>query len=489
MPVPLPRSLSEAWRRATAPVATPAHAPATLALSAGPSGVLPGERRAQPSRMAQIAGATGTDVRHPILRLTSGASDALSHEIQMAVLGAMLQFWPTLAAAIANRRTFEGGYRIVSKDEGLQRDLVAWSQQVPVGPLAGAASQRGLGVYLDQMAVGADGFGMSVGGPAIGEDGRTIERLVVAPAPSIYLKLGEASGLYETWQTQRTGPVRIDTLPHVQTLAFSDTHTGGWPHALAYAMTQSAEVMLRMYNAVSQAWLRYGDPPMLHTIEYDSATELQADDMVDVTLADGTVVQAPYEIVAFRDTVLTIMNAKREGGSGDAFAAVTGGKFNSQALGDLQSSLVTLFADISSQFDGHIVAKSNTPSWMYPHVKRASDGLGGKLSTNELIVASVDARRRSARLLRLARQVLDLQLASTGGARFVGKYVLEPGTISIFDDMVEAEAREMRAKADEVVIQNAGQLYDDKGKRRFADEAARYLDERGVLPAPSPRQP
>lgn len=431
---------------------------------------------------AGIAGDPVDVLRHPILTLTSRTYAAgPRHDLQLAVFHAMRQYCPTLDAAIKNRRTLEGDAHIESDDEGLAEALNEFVQEVPVGYIGGGATLRGLNTYANVMADNADEYGLSAGEMLTDEQGREILRLVVPNARTLALRDEDGDGIHELYQTQRGQMRRIDDAALVQTLSFTASAEAPWPYPLAWSLVKSTEAVMRMFEAVINGWWRFGDPSLLNIIEYDADA---TPERMEVPAGPGSAarVEVPNAIITLKESLEAVMAARRGGRVGDAYAYVDGGRLRSETLGSIDQTITRYFVDHASIFDGHIIAQSRTPVWMYPSQQMRGEGLGSQLSQNEALVASVDARKRNRAKERLMKDVIDTMLLLEGDAQYIGRYEIAFDEVSILDDKVEAEAMKTRAEAEAQIIENAVQLYDDEtGARRFQGEAEQYLVDHEIL--------
>lgn len=419
--------------------------------------------------------------QHPILTLTNRAyASGPRHDLQLVVFHAMRQYCPTLDAAIKNRRTLEGDAHVESEDEGLADALNEFVHDVPVGYIGGRATLRGLNTYANMMADNADEYGLSAGEILTDERGQEVTRLVVPNARTLSMRDDDSDGIHELYQQSRTGLVRIDDAALVQTLSFSASSETPWPYPLAWSLVKSTEAVMRMFEAVINGWWRFGDPSLLNIIEYDADA---TPERVDVAAGPDshTSVEVPSAIIMLKESLEAVMAARRGGRVGDAYAYVDGGKLRSETLGSIDQTIMRYFTDHATLFDGHIIAQSRTPVWMYPSQKMRGEGLGSQLSQNEALVASVDARKRNRLKQRLMYEVIDTYLLLSGDAQHIGRYEIVFDEVSILDDKIEAEAIKTRAEAEAQIIENAVQLYDEAGARRFQGEADQYLTDHEVL--------
>lgn len=434
-------------------------------------------------RLAQFTGSSS----HPIETLTSGTfGSGIRHEAQLGVFHLMRRYYPTLDAAIKNRRAIECELTVDAEqtDPGLAAEIKAFMDEVPVGYIAEGATPRGLNAYLNLMADGADEYGFTAGEVVTDEGGREILRLVVPNQQTLALADDDQDGIFELYQaTKRRGRRRLDNAPLVQTLSFTHTTDGPWPPPMAWSLVKGTEIVLRMYQALLSAWWRFGDPSMLLGIEYEEgATPSTVDYPVDPTGKDGTMVSVPVDLVVLKRSVETIMRARREGRVGDAYTVAQGGKIINEVLGDQDAALTRYFREHAGIFDGHVIAQSRTPVWMYPGVQMRSEGMNSNLSDNEAQMALTDAEKRNRRKEALAREILDFFLMTRGEARYIGKYALRFTSIPLLDEKAWAEAEKVRAEAESQWIENAGFLFDEEtGAPRQRGDALEYLRRHEVL--------
>lgn len=419
--------------------------------------------------------------RSGVLQITDrlGGELGLDHATRLLVLHAMRTYYPTLAAAIYLRRVLEGEVYPVSDDEGLQTALRERWEQVPVGYVEGAGTLRGGNTYLNTLASGADEYGLAVGEIVTDPAGRTVERLVVPNTRTLsHRRIPGTSGAatrYELVQTDARGqePLRG---PLIQSLAFRPAHEGPWPEALASSIVQTSEVVLRMIESVNSGWWRFGDPSMLLGIEYgaDVAVETTA------VASGGERVEVPTDLLLMKNTVEAVMTARRSGRVGDAYVA-SQGKLRNEVLGQVDATLMRYFTEQASTFDGWLVPLTDVPVWLFPTVERSGDGLGGALSQNQASIAATGAHQRNRRKVALGKAALDTVLLTEGEARHASRYEMEATEVNVLDEKLIAETRKAAADAVATEIENAAQLFDEEGGRRFAGDAERYLEDRDIL--------
>lgn len=466
MAAPLLRRLFAAWDALSG---TPAY---REALSGGR------KRHTYVTRLHADSAQFGSTYTEPILQMTQHLpGQGLMHDTQMLLWHAMRQYSPTLDAAIRNRRTLEGGAVIESEDEGLAAALNAFWRTVPVGYLGARATLVGGDNYLSMLADNADEYGLAVGEILTDEAGREVRRLVAPNMRTISMHDENRDGLSELFQTQRGTRRRIDNEPLVQVMSLSYATEGPWPCPLAWSAVKSTEAVMRMFESVINGWWRFGDPSLMMGMEFDKDAAI---DTTPVLMPDGTEVDVPSALLLMRNTVQSVMASRRDGRAGDAYASVQGGKLVNEVLGSVDAGLMRHFKEQSSVFDGHIIALSRTPVWMYPSMAMRAEGLGSDLSNNEALIASVDALKRNTVKERIMREVLDTFLVLSGDARQLGRYTVVFESASILDDKAQADADLTQAQADAAVIENVVQTYDEKGQRRFTGEAERVLEEKGI---------
>lgn len=418
---------------------------------------------------------------HPVLQLTQRATGSgAGHAVQMLVLHAMRQYYPTLAAAIRLRRVLEGDIYPVSDDEGLQTALREVWEQIPVGFVEGPGTLRGGNVYLDTLAETADEYGLAAGEIVTDEAGTQVERLVVPNGRTLSMRMVEGSDQrrggrrYQLVQTDSRGAVPLSGAL-VQTLAFGTATETAWPDALASSVVQTTEAVLRMYQSVNQAWWRFGDPSMLLGLEYDK------DATPDTTTVAGSEGEVPMELLLFKQTVETIMNARRRGQVGDAYVGTVGGKVVNQVLGDVDATLMRYFEKQASTFDAYLVPHTDVPVWLFPTIQRAGDGLGGALSQNQAAIAATGAHKRNRHKLRLGKDVLDMVLLTGGDARHASRYEMEATEVNVLDEKLIAQTRLTTASAVAAEIANVVELYEEDGTPRFSGDALAHLEDMEVL--------
>jgi hypothetical protein len=432
----------------------------------------------------RIASNTVSAALHPILQMTDRLpGTGTTHETQMSVFHAMRQYLPTLDAAFKNRRTLEGELHVKSQDEGLQAYLEDWAESIRVGRINDTGSTIGLLRWINIMCDAADEYGLAVGEGVLTNDNRDIDRLVMPNMRTISTADLDDDDLYEIYQTQNGQRQRIDDNINVFTFAFHASSETTWPEPLAWSTIKTTEIVLRMYEAVNNAWWRYGDPSGLYAIEYDVDA---APAIENVTLSDGTSVAAPVSLTRLKTAIETVMAARRSGQVGDAFLSIEGGRLKNEILGDVNQSLVQFFGEHASRLDSMIVTHSECPDWMFPNVERSGDGLGSLLSQNQSIIASRAARRRAHAKKRLAIEMLRLLLLVRGEARYMNAFDVETDIISIIDEEILAKARETNASAEERMASVASLIFDaETGERIFTGEAEQYLVDRGAYSPPN----
>ena len=437
-----------------------------------------------------VAGAPWRGGRHPILQITGRThGSGLQHETQLAIFHAMRHYHTTLDTAIRLRRALEGTIIVESDDQGLADSLNDWVKEVRVGYLGGRASLTGLHVYLDQLAEGADEYGLAAGEMLTDERGTEITRLVVPHTRTLYTKkldapteTGATYGLYQAQDKAKgnsSGEERIDQSPLVQTCTFTyPAGEGVWPTPMAWSLVQSTEAVLRMHESVANGWWRFGDPSMLFSIQYDDEANPKT-----VQAGSGeSATEVPADLLQLKMSLEEIMRARRQGSTGDAYAYAMGGEISAEVLGQIDNSLMKYFREQSGVFDGHVLAASGLPEWMFPHIAQSGDGLGGQRSSNQAIICALQASKRAAVKKTLAEEVIDMHLVLSGDARYVGRYELGLDVVSIVDDKLIAETDKAMAEAVAQIIENAELLYDpETGEPRFTGDAADYLEQKQVL--------
>jgi hypothetical protein len=434
-----------------------------------------------------------TAAYHPIRQIVERAYGfGVEHDVQLLIYHLIRQYIPTLDAAIKNRRQLEGYPHIVSKDQRLADALNDWLFDVPVGYLGGRASLSGLHVYANMMADNADEYGLSAGEIQVDEQGREIMRLVVPNVRTLSLHDENQDGLHELFQTQKGQRVRLDDNLLVQVLSFTYSAETVWPVPMAWSLLRSTEAVLRMYESVINGWWRFGDPSLLLGIEYPESE--QGPQMEALALPDGTSVSFPTSVRMMKYALEGVMKGRRSGNVGDAYLYTEGGgKIVNQVLGEVDATLMRYFKEQSSVFEGHIIAHSDTPVWMYPHIEQSGDGLGSARSNNQALICATAAGRRNDRKEAVIRDVLDTHLLLSGDARYVGKYEVAFESANILDEKYEADTQKVQAEADAAIIENCFQLFpggeaerqdenEPAGSRILTDEQRRYLEEKGVLP-------
>jgi len=300
----------------------------------------------------------------------------IAHEVQLLTFHLMRKYSPTLNNTIWLNRWLEGDLKIHAEDEGLERALTDWSRQVDVGYLGGTASQSGLDAYLNMLASAADEYGLGVGEMQLEDEGRGVERLVAPNPRTLSTQDRDGDGLEELYQSQavkRSGGVqgreqrRLDDKETVQTLAFRPTAEGAWPQPLAWGAVQSTEAVMRMYESVLNGWWRFGDPSLLTTMEFDADASPQ-----QVTLPgagpDGGDLDVPAALVMLKDSLESVMKARRNGKVGDAYGFSDGGSIESETLGQVDSTLMEYFREHASVFDAHIVSAAPQPAFLHASI-------------------------------------------------------------------------------------------------------------------------
>lgn len=412
---------------------------------------------------------------HPFVRKVQGLP-GYTYELQAALLlfHLMRKHIPTLDAAIRNRRTLEGDVLIKSDDDGLQEALTEVADSFTCGYFENKSLGRGLNTYLDMLSSASDEYGMASGEAQLTEDLTEIRRLVVPTPQSMQLRKNDAQDAFEIWQGDINGRrQRIDDKLGVDLLTFSTNTEEPWPTPMAWSLVTSSQNLLEIYVSMVNQWWKFGDPPLLNVINY------KPDASIDMETVGGS--KYPKALLALKRSMESIMSLKRRGRTGDVYAYADGGDIRSEVIGNVDATLMRFAREHATLFDAYIIAASRTPVWMYPGVIQKGDGLGGQKSTNEALIASVDAMKRNSRRAAIAKSVLDLHLILSGDARWLGKYWIKFDTISIIDEKAIGEAQKAQADADAQHIENAAQLYEDEtGERRFKGEAEQYLIQQGV---------
>lgn len=436
-----------------------------------------GGRGADLSTTAQF---TNTST-HPVLNIASRRpGSGFYHRVQLDVFHAIRRYIPIFDSSIENRRDIEGDIRIESDDEGLQRDLRAFSRSVPVGTVEGAP-QRGLNTYLNLIAGSSDEYGIGVGEVVVDDDGRGIERLKVASSRTITIEDQNNDDLFEVYQRQgaksgRAGDkVRVDNKDRVHMLSFRPSADRAWPKPLSWSLVQTSEVLLRLYESVANGWWRFGDPSMLVTEEYEEGSD------PETTEVDGVTV--PISLLTLKNTLEEVFKDRKSGKVSDAYHSAVGAEVSAEVIGNVDATLMRWFAQHNNVFAGQVIGAARVPVWMHPEVQLSGEGLNSDRSQNQTVMAAKAARKRNVRKRQIAREVLNLFLTVTGKSSFIGDYRLVTDEAAIIDDAVKAEAEKTRAEANQIHVQVANMLYDSNGERRFNEgDAERYLERHGVYP-------
>lgn len=421
----------------------------------------------------------------PILQITRKRhEDGKRTEELLREYHAIRRYNPTLDAVVRNRRTLEGDIVIDAEDEGLQQALRDFAESVPVGALAGRSSLKGLNTYLRMSADSADEYGLGVGEIVIDASGRMIDRLYICDSRALSTRDINNDGIYQLFVQKKAGKQRIDDMPTVQVLSFSYATDGPWPAPLAWSALQVCETILRMGESAANEYWRFGDKTLITYQEYDpeAAAEIdsQARDSGDDEGDNVTPIEVPLSLFLAKEMFADAFAARRVGDVADLFTFITGGTMRTEVLGGTDIGIMDKLREHWSLFDGVLVALSNTPVWMYPHLVQSGEGLGSERSRAQALIASTDAHRRNAIRERVAREVLDMHLVLNGEARQLGRYDLSFESASILDAKFAAETRKVEAEAEAQEIENVAQKYDEGGTRRFLLEAARELEEKGL---------
>lgn len=421
----------------------------------------------------------------PILQITrTRHEDRASVEQLLKEYHAARRHNPTLDAVIRNRRTLEGDLVIESEDENLQAFLRDIAENVLVGGLAGRSSLKGIDTYLRMVSDSADEYGLGVGEMIIQEQGQAIERLFVCDARTLSTQDRERSGIHQLFVHKKDGKRRIDDLPTVQVLSFSYSTDGPWPAPLAWSALQMVETILRMGESAANEYWRFGTKT-LHTVqEYEPEAAAEIDSQARASGDDEgtntTQIEVPLSLYLVKEGMADVFAALRSGRAADLFSFIAGGKMRTEVLGGTDIGIMDKLREHWSLFDGVLVALSETPVFMYPHLMQSGEGLGSERARVQILLSIASAVRRNGIRGRIAREVLDMALVLAGDARQLGRYNLRFESAAILDKKYEAEARKIEAEAESVQIENTAQKYDEGGTRRFAGEAERELEEKGI---------
>lgn len=469
----------------------------TLSANVVPRGSVGGQSTAlvrQPDmRMDHTtAGFDHTKHKHPILQMTERTFGwGTRHKTQMLLWHAMREYVPILDAAIENRRWIEGNVVIESEDERLQDELRDWWRSVPVGYLGNRASQAGADRYLNMLAETADEYGLSAGEALLGEQGRSIRRLVVPNARTLGTSDRDGDGIYELYQNdvdrlehdavEAENIYRLDNRPTVNVLAFRASTESEWPYPMAWSLKRVAEAFLRIFESVINGWWRFGDPSIHFSAEYDADSdfEMVTEEYED---ADGNTqtVSTPAAMRQLQDVIQAVMDARREGEVGDAYTWIDGGEISQEVIGQIDSTLMEYVDEHYGMIAAQIIEHSQTPPWLYPSIKQTGDGLGSERAQQMTLLADSAAGDRNEVKLDVARDLIDLYLTVTGQASAVGNYSLSIDRPGLMNEKVQAETDLTRAKAEHQYLKNAGLGWGPDGEPRMEGGAESYLERNNV---------
>lgn len=431
------------------------------------------------------AGGTSAYGTHPVLNLwhrTHGYGTA--HRTQMELAHVLRMMIPTIGSAIQKRRQLEGAFVVTAKDKGLQRIIDEFIEYVPVGSVEGG-SARGLNIYLDGICSAADEFGMGVGEPIFDNAGRELAYLLLADMRSFSLRErpGTIPREYQLIQLQ-DGTERDIAGAMVDRIAFCQDGTDPWPKPMIFGLETLSEIVVRMYNAVNNLWMRVGDPSYVHQIVYDKEAILQ--NTVTVTGPDGQTQRVDANLAAFQASLNQINQAKVFGLAGDVNISLVGGKYDGKPLFDhpATASVAPYLHEHYPIIAGEIIDASDVPSWMFSGQQKA-DGLGANRSQTQAALALAAARQRQIVKGRIGRRAVDTFLASIGAAGYIGRYEYAFAETSVVDRKMEADADAAEADAAAKWIEVAMSLFrpefDDTGNAIISPDMNRFLEEKGVI--------
>lgn len=447
-------------------------------------------RRSEPaatvrrSRLTTVAGertAVGTGQSSAdVIKSLTAANSQLSHALELEAYHQIRKALPIVESAFKNRRILEGEAIFMSDDPKLAEMLNEMAADVPFGYLGESATFRGLYQFMSALSTAADEYGLSGYEMIVDESGRQFERLLVPSPKNIEIEMDRGSRQQFIYYRDRLGAkrVRVDDLPTWGFLAFTHTTDEIWPPPLCWSLMSNAEVQMRALRAAAIQWWRYGDPALLFTIEFDKdassdTIEVLTDEVIDGERQVAEVSKTLYQLMGAVDGA---MHSRKQGKSADAYASAHGGTYDVKTVGDVDATLARYFVDHVQYHDSHVVALSQTPSWMYPQLTR-SDGMNSNRSQMEAVVSSVAAVRRQKERNRVIRRIMDLLLVLQGDARYVGKYWIETESASIIDAKAEADAAKTEAEAEAILLDNIMTQFDENGKRLFKGDALTYYEQ------------
>lgn len=422
---------------------------------------------------------------HPVLNLwhrTHGYG--VSHRTQMELFHVLRMMIPVIGSAISKRRQLEGAFVVETKDRGLRTALQEFIDYVPVGSVEGG-SAMGLNVYLDGIASAADEFGMGVGEAVFDDTGRTLEYLLLADMRTFSLREvpGTLPRVYQLIQLQ-DGVERDIAGAMVDRIAFCSDGTDPWPKPMIFGLETLSEIVVRMYNAVNNLWMRVGDPSYLNQIVYDKEARIQ--NQVTTKGPDGTTQSVDANLFNFQQALGQINQAKVAGLAGDINMSIVGGEIKTGALFDhpATASVAPYLHEHYPVIAGEIIDASDVPPWMFSVLQKA-EGLGSSRSQTQAALAIASAKQRQIVKGRIGRRVLDTFLLSIGAGQFVGRYEYGFEETSIIDRKMEAEADRTEAEAAlkwmELAMELFTPAFNDAGNPIMAPEMVRFLEDKGVI--------
>jgi len=332
-----------------------------------------------------------------------------THQLWMITMHVMRKSIPALDAAILKRRFLEGNVVAKSKDEGLQQDINLFIEEVEVG-FTPDQPITGLQAWLDQTGELADEFGEAFPEIRLSENGREIDRLVVADSRLFEFKkdsVDEEDWFLFAQRRKGLSSQRVDS-PLIRTFHFTPSPVSPWGRPLASGLEFTGEVFIRLMISMNNLIWRMGDPSKIWKLLYDKEVEVgEGDDVEDLQL--------------LKDTIASAYRARNRGETIDVFYGVQGAALESEALGEnlLVSSLAPQFKGYLAMMTATIVGKSDVPAWLFPAGIIPAEGLNSDRAQMEGVVAQVAASQRADQLYRIARWAINQWLILEKSARFV----------------------------------------------------------------------
>lgn len=434
--------------------------------------------------------------QHPVLNLwhqTYGYG--AEHSTQMELFYVLSKLIPVVGTAIDKRRQLEGAFYATSKDKGLNRALQEFIDYVPVGNIQGG-SAKGLNVYLDGICAAADRFGLGIGEPIFDDKGRNLEYLLLADSRQIHMRMipGTQPLRYDLYQyrdgeyvhlTPTEEPPGLSAGALIDRVSFTYDGSSPWPAPMIFGLESIGEVVVRMFSAINNVWMRVGDPSYLRTIKYDKEAKITG--KVTTTGVDGRSVEVDPNLYAMQQGLQQIGQIKNLGMAGDLSLSILGGEVIQEPLfaHPATASVAPYLHEHYPVIAGEIIDRSTVPHFLFYSGQINGEGLGANRAQVQSALALAAARQRQVCKAQVGRRILDTYLLSIGAGAFLDRYETYFDETSVIDQKMEAEADKTAAEAAEKWIQVAMDLFRpetaDDGGATWTPAAVQFLRDHGVI--------